>query len=285
MTTPFFQSMPIVKPYALMDLDDTLFQTLRKIEQWQLLKQLPNKNLTIASVNKQGEPLSFFSQKQANFFNWLSQSCELIPVTARDTNEIKRVKLPFDSWQILTHGAILLEPNGKRNPIWQQKMFEQLMPLQNDLILLQNVLEQHSQTHDLGLVFSLHDDNFFDGNDFFDGNCYQNLKIYLAIKHHQKDEKILQDIAYNLANILKDNLPNFNQNFYIHVNANNLAILPNAIHKRHAVAFLLKQLDNNRPYFGFGDSLADLLFLQQLDWYGTPNHGQLHDKICQICHD
>ncbi len=161
MTTPFFQSMPIVKPYALMDLDDTLFQTLRKIEQWQLLKQLPNKNLTIASVNKQGEPLSFFSQKQANFFNWLSQSCELIPVTARDTNEIKRVKLPFDSWQILTHGAILLEPNGKRNPIWQQKMFEQLMPLQNDLILLQNVLEQHSQTHDLGLVFSLHDDNFF----------------------------------------------------------------------------------------------------------------------------
>nr|WP_241878871.1 hypothetical protein [Psychrobacter sp. PraFG1]UNK05478.1 hypothetical protein MN210_00575 [Psychrobacter sp. PraFG1] len=53
--------------------------------------------------------------------------------------------------------------------------------------------------------------------------------------------------------------------FYIHSNANNLAILPKGIHKRHAVAYLLEQhLDHARPSFGFGDSLADLPFCSSL---------------------
>ena len=37
MTIPFFQANPnITKPYALMDLDDTLFQTQRKIDAWDM---------------------------------------------------------------------------------------------------------------------------------------------------------------------------------------------------------------------------------------------------------
>ncbi|WP_349773364.1 hypothetical protein [Psychrobacter sp. WY6] len=71
MTTKFFQANPdIVKPYALMDLDDTLFQTQRKIDAWDL-PTTEAENLVCATVNKQGEPLSFMSQRQATFFNWL----------------------------------------------------------------------------------------------------------------------------------------------------------------------------------------------------------------------
>ena len=92
MTTAFFQAnASIIKPYALMDLDDTLFQTQRKIDTWNLSTAEPD-NLVCATVNKQGEPLSFMSQRQAAFFNWLFASTELIAVTARDTAEIKRVK-------------------------------------------------------------------------------------------------------------------------------------------------------------------------------------------------
>ena len=59
--------------------------------------------------------------------------------------------------------------------------------------------------------------------------------------------------------------------------------MPHTVHKKHAVAFLLDSyLDQSRPSFGFGDSLADLPFLQLLDWYGTPNHGQLHDKVSEL---
>lgn len=54
---------PMIAPYALMDLDDTLFQTQRKIEVW----QLPTQGLVTATVNKQGEPLSFLRKNKPSF--------------------------------------------------------------------------------------------------------------------------------------------------------------------------------------------------------------------------
>lgn len=265
---PFFsQHSPIIKPYALMDLDDTLFQTARKIQTW----QLDNQHLSVASVNKQGEPLSFFTQKQAHFFNWLSQTCELIPVTARDVNEIQRVKLPFHSWQILTHGAVILDATGKAHPKWQNIIQNNLTNLQEKLQEIHQQIEKYNEQQNLGLKLTPHHDNFATP-----------LTIYLAIKQQQKDEKLLADFAKQLPNIFNKDLQDFDEKFYIHINANNLAILPKCVHKRHAVHFLLNELDSTRPCFGFGDSLADLPFLQQLDWYGTPNHGQLHEHFCQM---
>lgn len=293
MTIPFFQpssniDCPI-KPYALMDLDDTLFQTQRKIDAWQL-PCADKDNLVCATVNKQGEPLSFMTTRQAHFFNWLHASTELIAVTARDTNEIKRVKLPFDSWQVLTHGAVIIQPNGQLHPQWQAQMVEQLTPLQHSLLHLIRQVEQLNQTDKLGLKLAIHRQLFTancDGADTNKTNVNKKdvnktdinnneLIIYLAIKHSQKDHHALAGFAERLHTLL----PQLADDFYIHINANNLAILPHAVHKRHAVAFLLHHcLDDERPSFGFGDSLADLPFLQLLDWYGTPNHGQLHDKI------
>ena len=270
MTIPFFQANPdIIKPYALMDLDDTLFQTQRKIDAWDLPTSEPE-NLVCATVNKQGKPLSFMSQRQAAFFNWLLLSTELIVVTARDRSEIKRVKLPFDSWQVLTHGAIILDRDGALQAQWQQHMHSQLAPLQDKLQQLSQLFANHSRNDNSQLVFTPHIDSFNNGAD------NEELTIYLAIKHAQKDHQALVELAKKLPTLIRD----FEQDFYVHVNANNLAILPHAVHKRHAVQFLLDQhLDNQRPSFGFGDSLADLPFLQLLDWYGMPNHGQLHERF------
>ena len=276
MTSPFFQpSLNIIKPYALMDLDDTLFQTQRKIDAWKLPTTEPE-SLVCASVNKQGEPLSFMSQRQAVFFNWLLASTELIAVTARDRQEIKRVKLPFNSWQVLTHGAIILTPDGELLSTWQQHMYNALAPLQDKLNQLSEVFANHSKGANSQLVFTPHSDTFDSGKISYNASNKHKLTIYLAIKHGQKDHQVLVDLANKLPTLIRD----FDQHFYVHVNANNLAILPHAVHKRHAVQFLLEQhLDHQRPSFGFGDSLADLPFLQLLDWYGMPNHGQLHDQI------
>lgn len=270
MTSPFFQANPdIIKPYALMDLDDTLFQTQRKIDAWHLPTSEPE-NLVCATVNKQGKPLSFMSQRQAAFFNWLLLSTELIVVTARDRSEIKRVKLPFDSWQVLTHGAIILDRNGTLQAQWQKRMHSQLAPLQDKLQQLSQLFANHSRNDNSQLVFTPHIDSFNDGA------VNEELTIYLAIKHGQKDHQALVELAKKLPTLIRD----FEQDFYVHVNANNLAILPHAVHKHHAVQFLLDHhLDNQRPSFGFGDSLADLPFLQLLDWYGMPNHGQLHERF------
>ena len=276
MTVPFFQpSLNIIKPYALMDLDDTLFQTQRKIDAWELPTTEPE-SLVCATVNKQGEPLSFMSQRQAKFFNWILASTELISVTARDRQEIKRVKLPFNSWQVLTHGAIILTSDGELLSTWQQHLYDALAPLQDKLNQLSEVFANHSKEANSQLVFTPHSDTFNSGKISYNGSNKHKLTIYLAIKHGQKDHQVLVDLANKLPTLIRD----FDQHFYVHVNANNLAILPHAVHKRHAVQFLLdNHLDNHRPSFGFGDSLADLPFLQLLDWYGMPNHGQLHDQI------
>lgn len=259
MSQAFF-SQPVVcpRPYALMDLDDTLFQTKRKLDQW----QLPTDALTVATLDKQGEPLSFFTAKQAQFFAWLSQTTELIPITARDTQEIKRVKLPFHSWQVLTHGAVIVQPNGKSLEAWQSVMVQALTPLQAPMSQLYDML--NTEFSALNLRVTPH-------CELFNGVP---LTVYLAIKQVDKDHTVLLKLAEKLPT-----LSVIDQAFYVHVNANNLAILPHAVHKREAVKFLLHELDPTRPSFGFGDSVTDLAFLQCLDWYGTPNKGQLHDTI------
>ena len=265
-TAPFFQpNATIIKPYALMDLDDTLFQTQRKIEAWNV-PTATTEHLVCATVNKQGTPLSFMSQRQAAFFNWLFASTELIVVTARDTAEIQRVKLPFDSWQVLTHGAVILTKEGTPLSAWQQHIHNQLQPLQPQLIQLANQIANIDDGAHSELVLTPHIDDF-------NG---RKLTIYLAIKHAKKDHDALEILAKKLPTLMAD----FDKYFYVHVNANNLAILPHAIHKQHAVQFLLDHyLDHERPSFGFGDSLADLPFLQLLDWYGMPSRGQLHSQL------
>ena len=116
---------------------------------------------------------------------------------------------------------------------------------------------------------------------FIVDNNATDLMVYVAIKHRHKDHDALLQFAAQLPTVLNE-VPDLGDEFYIHVNANNLAILPHVVNKHHAMRFLLDyHLDKNRPCFGFGDSLADLPFLQLLDWYGTPNRGQLHDAISQ----
>ena len=265
----FFESkVALVKPYALMDLDDTLFQTQRKIAAW----QLPMDGLVAATVDKQNAPLSFLTPKQRHFFNWLSQSTELIPVTARDTTEIMRVKLPFDSWQVLTHGAVIVAPSGQICARWQRLMAGQLVALQAKLAQLMARLAGFE-----ALRITPHYEHFI-----VDKNA-TDLMVYVAIKHQHKDHDALLQFAAQLPSVLNE-AADLGDEFYIHVNANNLAILPHVVNKHHAMRFLLDyHLDKNRPCFGFGDSLADLPFLQLLDWYGTPNRGQLHDAISQGC--
>ena len=260
MTSFFTPSDDVVQPYALMDLDDTLFQTMRKIEAWDIPTTAPDE-LVCASVNREGQPLSFMSARQAAFFNWLLASTELIVVTARDTDEIKRVRLPFNSWQVLTHGAVIMTPDNTALDTWSAHMHRTLTALQDKIRDIQTHLHQTQPD----LKVRVHSDTF----------CDKTLAIYISIKHPQKDHAALQTLAQQLP----QQIATVDQDFYIHVNANNLAILPHAVHKKHAVQFLLEHhLAPQRPSFGFGDSLADMPFLQCLDWYGTPSRGQLHDQ-------
>ncbi|HMU87433.1 MAG TPA: hypothetical protein PKC11_07370, partial [Agitococcus sp.] len=65
----------MIKPLFLMDLDDTLLQTARKMP-----ADMPRQ---VAALDKHGQPLSFTNPKQQAFIEWLLLCADVVPVTAR----------------------------------------------------------------------------------------------------------------------------------------------------------------------------------------------------------
>ena len=67
--------MSINRPLVFVDLDDTLFQTARK-----MVEGTPR---TIATLDVHRQPNGYMSPVQHSFINWLLASADVVPVTAR----------------------------------------------------------------------------------------------------------------------------------------------------------------------------------------------------------
>lgn len=76
------------KPVVLSDLDDTLFQTRRK-----MVDELALEPFRTGAVDRTLNPRSFMTEEQSMLVDWLLEQAELIPVTARGTEEISRVRI------------------------------------------------------------------------------------------------------------------------------------------------------------------------------------------------
>lgn len=120
---PSWRLLPMNKPVVLSDLDDTLFQTRRK-----MVDELALEPFRTGAVDRTLNPRSFMTEEQSMLVDWLLEQAELIPVTARGTEEISRVRIPFHSWAITTHGAVILTPEGKPDEEWKAHMLGQLAP-------------------------------------------------------------------------------------------------------------------------------------------------------------
>ncbi len=123
-----------IKPVILSDLDDTLFQTKRKMTQEQALTPF-----RAGAVDRTLQPRSFMTEEQAMLTDWLLAHVDLIPVTARGTEELRRVTIPFRSYAITTHGAVILRPDGSPEPGWQSEMLTALGPYCERLSSLQQL--------------------------------------------------------------------------------------------------------------------------------------------------
>ena len=125
------------KPVVLSDLDDTLFQTRRK-----MVDELALEPFRTGAVDRTLNPRSFMTEEQSMLVDWLLEQAELIPVTARGTEEISRVRIPFHSWAITTHGAVILTPEGKPDEEWKAHMLGQLAPYQEKLTSMQRLITE-----------------------------------------------------------------------------------------------------------------------------------------------
>lgn len=256
------QTEHLTRPLIFTDLDDTLFQTGRKIvDVDERQRSVPG------ALDRSLAPRSFMTPRQHNLVQWLQASAEVIPVTARGTEEISRVCISFDSYAITTHGAVILTPQGDADTQWQQHITQQMHPFLPRLAALEHHLSamlQDPQSRDASLPTEA-------------GWCRMNeeygIPIYLVMKVN--DSQHLAALNHYADWVEKT----FDlSGFYVHRNGNNVAWLPDCIEKVHAVKFLLARLQKDapdRPVLGFGDSLSDFSFMQLCDFLAIPQRSQL----------
>ncbi|MFW1857482.1 HAD family hydrolase [Acinetobacter defluvii] len=236
------------KPLVFVDLDDTLFQTNRKSAPTDLHK--------IATTDKSGQPLSYMKPKQQVFVNWLLDSAEVVPVTARSVEALQRVHLPFQYGAICSHGGTMIDAQQNIDLDWFHIQQQAVAELNDLLDALPDILLKTA--HDLGSIRTW----TVEEND---------LKIYTVAKQNQpKDGLFLDQLVQHLP---KDVL----EHCYIHINGNNLAVIPKFVSKQKAVEFFIEKYDpqGERVILGWGDSLSDAGFLGCCDWFGMPKNSQL----------
>lgn len=240
-------------PIALVDLDDTLFQTLRKID-----PSIPESDLTIAAVAGNGSH-SYMTKTQVAFSDWLLATTEAIPVTARSSDVLGRVTIPFRSYAIVANGAVILGPDGKPDAEWQTVVEKGLRPLAAKFEEL--LAEGKENAERLGV--SVRSWIVMEGD----------LGTYVVFKENDGDGSRLQEVAPVLAAEL---------GWVRHHNGNNLALIPPAISKRLASEFLLARLladSPDRPVIGFGDSVSDMSYLGLCGWWSAPGKSQITDLV------
>lgn len=241
-------------PVALVDLDDTLFQTHRR--------KKPEKNWAVATLDKQGEALAFMNLKQQYFLGFLLSCTRTIPVTARSVEAFERVQIEFKNGAVCSHGATVLNPDGSLDQEWhsimKHQLSEQLMP-------------------DFFNGLALHLEEIIAKNAFDDSVRHwvvseNDLEIYFVIKQNNYTEK--NAFLHKLPELID---PCFLDFVYIHGNGNNLAFIPKCVSKAKAVDYLLKKVrieQPNIPVLGFGDSLSDLNFMFLSDFACMPSGAQ-----------
>ncbi len=242
--------MADARPLVFADLDDTLFQTRRKMNGADTHRQ--------AAVAANGDPRksSFMTAQQSALFNWLNSTTELIPVTARSGDAFSRVDLPFQSWAIISNGAIILQPDGTAHEPWSDKMHAHLAPLDAQM---QDIL-------DVGRAMA--DQAGIDVRSWIVEE--EAMRTYVVFK--------LNVVTPESLNALENlHIPLHLENWTRHFNSETLALIPPGSGKTAATEYLHQHLndDNARPTMGFGDSLSDLHYMRITDILMIPTRSQI----------
>ena len=109
--------MTINRPLVFVDLDDTLFQTARK---------MGDEPRFTATLDVDGQPNGFMSATQKSFVEWLLATADVVPVTARSVEAYQRVQLPFVHGAICAHGGVILNAQGQLDAPWHARMADEL---------------------------------------------------------------------------------------------------------------------------------------------------------------
>jgi hydroxymethylpyrimidine pyrophosphatase-like HAD family hydrolase len=243
-----------VKKFLFVDLDDTLFQTPGKCAN--------EKDLHPAAYLKDGSPCSFSTPRQRAFFELMDREMTLIPTTARNHDALSRVGLTFSSYAIIDYGGVVLTPKGTPDDDWLELMRTDMALALNGLKEATEVIDRYSASIGLKGRARLIEDYA--------------TPFYIVVKDPDKQAERLERIE---REALMDWIASdTGQNFYLHRNGNNLAVLPKTLNKARAVYHLRQRLEKEHGdimTLGMGDSKSDARFMAACDYAIVPSGTQL----------
>lgn len=238
--------------HILTDIDLTLLQTRRWIPQ-----DIP---LTPAALDQSGQTNSFFTPQQRSLLALLDQADQLIPVTARNSEALSRVLIPFTGYKIVSHGALILTPDGDAMPEWLQhnQLDRWCERIRKSYATISKRLSRLNQPDLRHWIVEDH-----------------KMPVYIAIKG---DKATLSGLKEELTKTwcLEGAL--------LHHNGREMALLPPFARKEVAVDFLLKRIRKRDPhalFIGLGDSDRDLPFMRFCHYMVTPTTSQIAEKLGQ----
>ncbi len=239
----------MARSIAFVDLDDTLFQSLRKCP-----PDMPRDRLAPIGYGRDGSPIGFATPRQASFLSWLSETALLVPVTARSRDALSRVRIEWTR-AICAHGGLILDSNGAADPSWSSRIVAAARPCQDELRDLEAATLRAAQGAEIRVRIVEE----------------VGVGLYLLVKHGNGDERAL----FAVLDRIEDMVPT---GWTRHRNGNNAAFIPPFLGKEHAVAYLLDQLRSLHPdsvAIGIGDSITDAPFLALCDFAMMPSGSQL----------
>jgi len=243
------------------DLDDTLFQTERKLQEGQWREG--------AAVNREGHLLSFITEPQRKLLGlFQAGGALLIPVTGRNRDAMDRVLLEgFNSYRIVSHGALVLTPTGEPCELWLAQLDKKydLKQWHDDFSALNKRVETLIEEQQLPLRTRL--------------ICDAGIAAYLSIK---ADRERYQEA--HLDFLVEQLTPELTKNEQWHRNGANLALMAPYTSKALAVRFVAEQLKirSEELVLAIGDSVSDLAFLREAQFALFPVKSQLDDWIGEV---
>lgn len=240
-----------MRAIALVDLDDTLFQTRRKCP-----GDVAEGALTPIAFAQDGGPLGFATPRQLAFLTWLSETTRLVPVTGRSLEALRRVKIDFTA-AVCAHGGVVLREDGSHDPVWATHIATEAARHADMLERLERAVQSASDAMGTPLsIRILHEDA---------------VPLYVLVKHPDAIDRELNAVVDAMVGEVPGD-------WTVHRNGNNIALMPPFLGKAHAVAPLLGDLRARfpeAPVIGIGDSLTDAPFMALCDFAMMPTGSQL----------
>jgi len=242
----------MISAIALVDLDDTLFQTRRKCP-----PDVPEADLVPMAFDREGRPSSFATPRQLAWIEWLRRGTLLVPVTGRSLDALGRVDLQFD-YGVAAHGGVVLRQGAQPCEEWQARIAAGAEAERGGLASIAGCFSSLAGSQGADVRVRILEE--------------AGTPLYVVAKHN---DPAREDELHGLAQEVAGSVPS---GWTVHVNGNNVAYLPPHLGKRQAVEHLLGELRTQHPglpVIGLGDSVTDAPFLALCDFAMIPGHSQL----------